>query len=512
MRLHILLALILFLSQSSFLSAQKRYDICITEFIPDPSPAVGLPPASFIELKNCSSTGYNLQNWKLSNNSIAATCKTDYTLQPDSFLILCANSDTSAFRLFGRTLGFAGFPSLNNETGDIILYSAAGLVIHAIHYEKSWFKNGLKAAGGWSLEMMDPSKPWMGENNWSASLDPSGGTPGRKNSVDEVNQDPEAPGLIQAVSADSLRLILLFDKPLDSLSASQISNYSIQPGVGQPVKATGLAPFFERVELSLTQPLVAGKIYSVSVQNLIGCNGNEIGGQNHCKTGIALNAKANDIVFNEILFNPPTNGYDYLELYNRSSKIIRCNELYLAGKYITGTIKEPYLLTKADRCIFPGEYVLLTENADWVIQNYRQVEPLGIIQMNTLPSLPDDQGIIMLLNMSGETIDELDYDHHWHSALLANETGVSLERIQPDQPTNSLANWTSAATDAGFGTPTYKNSESSSDSSKLYYISAEPKIFSPDMDGYNDYCFIHYKMPAPGWMGSISIYDISGRM
>ena len=32
------------------------------------------------------------------------------------------------------------------------------------------------------------------------------------------------------------------------------------------------------------------------------------------------------------------------------------------------------------------------------------------------------------------------------------------------------------------------------------------------MDGYRDFLFIHYHLPAAGFIGSISIYDIYGRM
>ena len=49
------------------------------------------------------------------------------------------------------------------------------------------------------------------------------------------------------------------------------------------------------------------------------------------------------------------------------------------------------------------------------------------------------------------------------------------------------------------------------DSTDGHFISVEPKIFSPDFDGYHDFCFIHYNLPAAGYLGSISIYDISGR-
>ena len=202
-----------------FAAAQTRYDILITEFLPDPSPSMGMPESEFIELKNRSTRDYNLKNWKISNGNNTATIKTDYLLKADSFLIICSRSSEAAFSHFGSTLGISSFPSINNEADQLILRTNAGLVIHAIQYDKSWFDNELKAAGGWSLEMIDPCNPCSGKGNWTASISPTGGTPGNKNSVDAENPDSEPPDLIRAVAMDSLDVILFFDEPVDSVSA-----------------------------------------------------------------------------------------------------------------------------------------------------------------------------------------------------------------------------------------------------------------------------------------------------
>ncbi len=100
-----------------------------------------LPESSFIEIKNRSGLDYNLHNWKISNGSSTATIKTDFILKADSFLILCSTSSAPAFRQFGVTLGISGFPALGNDADDIILSSDAGVVIHALHYDRSWFDN-----------------------------------------------------------------------------------------------------------------------------------------------------------------------------------------------------------------------------------------------------------------------------------------------------------------------------------------------------------------------------------
>jgi hypothetical protein len=495
-----------------FSVSQNRYDILISEFLPDPLPAVLLPESSFIELKNHSSRDCNLLNWKISNGKSAATIKTDYLLKADSFLILCSTSSASAYSLFGPTLGLHGFPSLHNDAGEIMLSTDAGLIMHALHYEKSWFQNDLKAEGGWSLEMIDLSNPCTGRGNWTTSVSSRGGTPGAKNSVDAENPDTESPALVRAIATDSLNLDLLFDEATDSSTVSSLSGYSISDGIGSPDAAFALPPFFDRVHIHLQKPMLTGKTYEVSVSLVRDCSGNEISMRNVCKAGLPEKVKPGDIIFNEILFNPPLFGFDYLELYNRSLGIISCAELFLAGGDMNGKLKDPEALVNEDRVIFPGEYLLLTENADWILQNYPMSNADKIISLSAMPTLPDDQGKVVLLNRSGEIIDELDYDHHWHSPLLANETGVALERIRADLTTSLSSNWTSAAASAGYGTPGYKNSESSSDSLGSGFISIEPKIFSPDLDGFHDFCFINYHLPAAGFMGSISIYDITGRM
>ncbi|HET7001467.1 MAG TPA: hypothetical protein VFI33_09165, partial [Puia sp.] len=128
------------------------------------------------------------------------------------------------------------------------------------------------------------------------------------------------------------------------------------------------------------------------------------------------------------------------------------------------------------------------------------------------PTLPDDLGKVVLLNESADIIDELDYDHHWHSPLLSSENGVALERIRTNLPTDLPSNWTSATAVTGYGTPGYQNAEYSMDTAVTDFIALEPKVFSPDMDGYQDFLFVHYHLPAAGFIGTISIYDVIGRM
>jgi hypothetical protein len=497
--------------QHSFLSAQARYDILITEFLADPTPVVGLPEFSFVELKNHSLHDFNLRDWKLSNGNTTSLIKSDYILKADSFLIICPVSASAAYGFFGTTLGLTGFPALGNSAGMIQLLSPDDRVIHAVRYDLDEYGNGLKAGGGWSLEMIDLKNACSGKSNWTASKAPEGGTPGRKNSVDASNPDEQAPQLLRFLPVDSIHLELLFDEALDSVSSSDPANYQVSDMEQFPKTAIAQPPYYDRVELSLPGPMLSDKLYTLTANHVCDCSGNEIGPYNSCPAGIPEKATDSNIVFNEILFNPPPYGYDYIELYNNSRKIIRCSELSLTARDALGNLKDPVNLVKEERVFFPGEYLLLTENPEWVLKNHPSAPVSGMISMSGLPSMPDDFGKLVLLNKTANIVDELDYDHHWHSPLLSDESGVALERISPDLPTNQSTNWTSASAPSGYGTPGYKNSESFMQAAGADLITVEPKIFSPDMDGYQDFCFINYSLPAAGFTGSISIYDVNGR-
>src|SRR5690606_21539518 len=58
-----------------------------------------------------------------------------------------------------------------------------GAVIDAVAYDPDWHRVELEDATGVALERVDPAGPSGSASNWSSSLDPRGGTPGRPNSV-----------------------------------------------------------------------------------------------------------------------------------------------------------------------------------------------------------------------------------------------------------------------------------------------------------------------------------------
>ena len=68
------------------------------------------------------------------------------------------------------------------------------------------------------------------------------------------------------------------------------------------------------------------------------CSGNAISTENSARFGTASLADSFDVVINEILFNPRSNGVDYVEIYNNSKKIIDLKNIYIANRNTAGAI------------------------------------------------------------------------------------------------------------------------------------------------------------------------------
>jgi len=466
----------------------NRFDVVIHEIMPDPSPPAGLPNSEFIELKNVSGNAVNLRNWKLSDGSSTAVINVNFILQPDSLVIICSNGAASSFAVFGSVIGVTNFPSLNNE-GDIIsLISSSGKTIHAIEYNVGWYNNAVKSEGGWSLEMMDAMNPCAGADNWKASTNVLGGTPGKENSVKAIVSDSDPPDLLRTFTVDSITIAILFDESLDSAVATSVGHYKFNKSM-VVMQAMPVPPLFKRVDIKLASGLIENEVYDLTVADVTDCKGNSIGMMNSAKAGLPTNASPLDLVINEILFNPPPDGSDYVELYNRSKKIIDASTLLIASKNTLGALSTPEKFSESPFLIFPGDYVLIS---------------------GSTPSMPDDKGIIVLLDQQGQVIDELSYDEKWHFRLITNTEGVSLERIDANAPTQNKDNWTSAASDAGFGTPGKRNSQVRSNSVLQGVISITPKVFSPDNDGRDDHCLITYQFPFPNFVANVTIFDAAG--
>lgn len=493
-----------------YVAAQNRYAVIISEIMADPTPSQGLPENEWIELTNTSTTAVNLQGWRIGEASGQSGALPNYTLLPGTQVVICTSSAVAALSVYGPVIAVTSFPSLDNESDQLFVKTTTGITMHAVQYNSSWYRNALKKEGGWSLEMIDTRNACMGKENWKASTSNNGGTPGRINSVNGTTNDEEAPQLQKSYSINSTILVLVFDEPLDSAIASGVSHYTIDHGVVL-ASTVAIPPFFNRVLLQTTTALQPGIVYTITATGIADCKGNTINNTTTAKTGLPGLALAGNLVINELLFNPRPNGNDYVELYNNGDSIIDLSSLYIANRHSSGAPGSISRLTTDPLYLFPGDYIALTTDADNLSLHYLVRNAAAVLSMASLPSFPDDDGTVIIMDQQGMTVDEISYADDWHFALIDNPEGVSLERIDPGKSSNDPGNWHSAATTAGYGTPGYVNSQLYPQQSIAAGWEVQPAIFSPDNDGYADICTIQYKMNEPGYVANITLFDAAGR-
>jgi hypothetical protein len=510
MRLRIFFFFVLTAFSYTSVLSQQRFDVVIDEIMVDPSPQVSLPNVEYVELKNVSGQDINLQGWKLSSSSATSGAFVNYILPADSFLILTTTSGAAFFAGNGRELGVASYPALANEGSTLNLISKDGKVIHFVSYTISWYQSTLKEEGGWSLEMIDTHNPCSGQSNWKSSIDNSGGTPGKKNSIDAVNKDDKAPAVKNIFANDNSTIVLQFDEAVDSTSAVDVVHYSINPSIAFSSLSISSTDFTQ-IELKLNSALSASSVYTITVSGIKDCAGN-VSASEQLKIGLPQDAGVSDIIINEILFNPKPDGFDYVEFYNKSNKIIDASKLYIGNKNSSGVISSLKKLSEQPAYIYPGDYIVVTEDINSLQKNYIVKNAGAVLVISSMPSFPDDKGIVVLTNFQGAVIDELNYLDDWHFALIADAEGVALERVDPDKPTQDAGNWHSAASTVNYGTPTYKNSQYKQTDNINAIIELIPKVFSPDNDGIDDIATIQYQINETGYVANITIFDVSGRL
>lgn len=486
-------------------------NVIINEIMARPSADGGLPNVEYVELYNRTDKSISLNGWKFRGNDSYANIP-NATIEPNGYIILARTSGAPLMAEFGQSVGVTSFPTLLVGGMFVGIYDNNNHLISWVEYSDTWYKDDVKKAGGFSLERIDPNNLVEGQANWMASSDPSGGTPGRANSVVASNPDVVNPRVVEVQVISTTVFEVGFSEPMDSLSITLANKYSIDRDIGSPLWATASGPKYNRVRLTFETPIAPREIYNLCFDgSIIDFSGNGI--ETSCvQIALPEEPAANDIVINEVLFNPYAGGVDFVEIYNRSEKTFDLSKLWIANRNRTTlALNEFYRASATSRLLLPNSYAVLTENIEQVEQFYYIENPDAMVHTPRLPAYPNDNGYVLLLSDAGDEVDEFAYNEKMHNTLLADVKGVSLERINPNMPTNDQSSWQSAAQTAGFATPTAKNSQFTDPTQVNDEFELSLKVFSPDGDGFEDYVMINYELPENGYIANIMVFDSRGR-
>ncbi|RYM35494.1 hypothetical protein ERX46_00450 [Brumimicrobium glaciale] len=476
-------------------------DIIINEFLPDESPVVGLPEVEFVELYNRSNKYFNLNGWKLSDNSSSGTIQ-DVWLLPGEYLILVT---TNGLADYPQATTVTSWASLNNAGDDIELSTDAGIVVDKLSYTDKWYKDESKDDGGWSIERINPDLACSSADNWRASNDSTGGTPGIQNSVFSNTPDTQAPSVIGFETELPNRLKLKFSEGMDSLSLEN-AGFSSTPTLTISARILeGKYP--TEITFEFIESLIPGKLYAYELNNFSDCSGNS----NNYSGSFVLpqTPEKGDLIINEILFNPLTGGADFVEIYNNSDKYIDLKEWEL-GNHKEGAVANLKEVTQT-YVLNPDDYVVLTADSNFQLMNYPFAIPGKFLQMSSLPSYNNDSSTVYLV-FNDTVMDKVSYSEDWHFSLLNDKKGVSLERFSAEQPSNTASNWHSASETIGFATPGKVNSQDMKPGEEGGTLTLSSKSFSPDGDGFQDVLLLTYEVSSPDLLGDLVIYDDKGRI
>jgi len=488
-------------------------DIIIHEIMCDPEPVIGLPATEYVELYNRAEFPVNLEGWMFDHGSARKTLM-PVTIPAYGYLLLTKDS---ALAPYGSVLPlFTSNYSLTNGGTRLTLRNSRNQIIHSVLYSARWYENSWKEEGGWSLEMVDSDNPCGCDENWKASTDVAGGTPGRENSVKASNPDLIPPIAVRSFFFNLNTWEIRFSEPIDTLMTGIPAMWLLEPGEVHPDTIFPVGPAYKALRLVFADPFSAGLIYTLSGSApLADCAGNILTDGIQAKSAIPETMDRNDVIINEVLSDPYPQSSRFIELFNRSEKVIDLHDLAILSAETDSTFSptDAHLLTADPYLMFPFDYVAICADEKGVKSQYQTPNPNQFLEPLSFPSLKNDNGHLMLIHTWDEAlIEQVSYQKEMHYPLLISTEGVSLERIHPDRSSKDASNWHSAAESAGFATPAYQNSQWLNITQTDDDIAITPPIFSPDNDGHDDVVAIKYKLDVIGIQATVIIYDCRGRL
>ncbi|MBF8248404.1 MAG: LTD domain-containing protein, partial [Bacteroidetes bacterium] len=221
------------------------------------------------------------------------------------------------------------------------------------------------------------------------------------------------------------------------------------------------------------------------------------------------------LVVNEIMYDPLSNQNEWIELQNRSSSPIDLAGWKFSDRPTTSG-SNTFIITAQTRIAQPGDFVVVVAEST-VLQLYPNlISPtpnlhLFILNRSGGLSLGNDGDDIILKDLTGKVIDSVAYLPAWHHPDVTDTKGRSLERINPNLDTNDPRNWSTATGFLG-GSPGGSNTIFTRTLSVSASLSISPNPFSPDGDGFEDFCSISYDLPSSTSLIHLRIYDIKGRL
>ncbi len=216
--------------------------------------------------------------------------------------------------------------------------------------------------------------------------------------------------------------------------------------------------------------------------------------------------KRNDLIINEIMFDPGSDNNEFVEFFNNSGSPVN-----IGGWKIEDINRHSSKLSETSFVVPSGTYFLLAADSSVILKYHLFNFAYKTILNSTDLGLNNTEDLILLKDINGTVIDSFYYFSKWHNKNFVSTQNISLERINPSISTNAPSNWSSSADEKG-ATPGRQNSIFAALANGGSKISISPNPFSPDNDGFEDNTIISYNLTQSTSQIRVKIYDSRGRL
>lgn len=166
--------------ETIYVSDPGSQRIIINEIMAAPNPGY----AEWVELFNPGTSDINLGDIYFADaRDTVRISQHEVLLQAGEYVVIGGDSAiaTQYGVPFENLVIMRTFPTLNNDFDELKLLNNFNFVYDRVSYTNEWY--GREVGSGISLEKINPNLNGQTPNNWAASVDAAGSTPGRQNSV-----------------------------------------------------------------------------------------------------------------------------------------------------------------------------------------------------------------------------------------------------------------------------------------------------------------------------------------
>ncbi|MGA0231646.1 MAG: lamin tail domain-containing protein [Saprospiraceae bacterium] len=301
--------------------------------------------------------------------------------------------------------------------------------------------------------------------------------------------DWEAPGLLELELIEGQSMILHFDERIQSETgviwlSDELGNIWPPDTIHQD------SLYCDRLHLTFNTGLDPIHLYNLNILDILDMDGNSA---DIYYDSIRYNPSPGpqELLINEILFDPFPGLDDFVELYNPTRKFLQ-----LKGLELCNANKSDCNMIPEDLILDPSAIIAFSPDPNELKIQYKTPDEAWIVEQD-LPGFNNDSGNISLrVDSQGNrlTVDSFDYTREMHFNLIMNPEGVSLERLSADASSNSPQNWYSGVESSHWATPGYRNSNSFTDKRGLSSFTFQNDVFSPDGDGFQDLLIFNYSL------------------